>query len=105
MSSMPKGPSAPTLSAPAQAARPLPSEPQALTLGLLARLGTGMILQTAGLELHQELEVNGARYRFSATQVSGTTLRADWSARPEKSGLRSSTSPAFQAPKSWRAAF
>lgn len=59
----------------AGAPKPIPPDPQALTVGLLSRLGTGMTLQTSGLELHQDLEVGGAKYRFSAVQVSGTTFK------------------------------
>jgi len=70
MASMPRDPAPAPLNL-----RPVPSEPQALTLGLLSRLGTGMTLQTSGLELHQELEINGARYRFTASQVNGTTFK------------------------------
>ncbi len=71
---MPRDPAAAPSSG-ATSPRPVSPEPQALTVGLLSRLGTGMTVQATGLELHQDVEVNGARYRFTATQVNGTLFK------------------------------
>ncbi|HCF61624.1 MAG TPA: hypothetical protein DFS52_26960 [Myxococcales bacterium] len=73
---------APLAQAPAPAEQPvrlhpLPPEPEALTVSLLARFGPEALIgldATGRLEVHQDFDLGGTRYRFTATHERGSSF-------------------------------